>query len=358
MAVARKRVRRSKGVHHVGSGRAIASRWTACPRRLNDVIDKFLHACLVEQGTDSRNFNSMDGGWSTFLGQCASSAHCQCPGRGTLVKLPQLRDAERFGTRGCGHCCSLWQLGRTGRSNVGQSLARRPHEWSVHVDVSSYQRGRFEEEVRRRRFARWPVTRESRYGMRGFRVGEASNPGPPAHRVRRVADSPRVEDDEVLTGTRRRRRRLRPLPWSWDDTDSDEPEQTHPTHRGRHVVPRRDRELPATVPTSQTPEEVPLHVVDALQEDLDPRHAPRFPRSSEFELSDQNRFAALDSTVRDSNGLRPTSVDGSGVDTFPMTENAAMQVSVAEMGDLTRVDTDEESLPRNGTAGQGRLGSP
>ena len=72
----------------------------------------------------------------------------------------------------------------------------------------------------------------------------------------------------------------------WDsDTDSDAPEQTHPTqadlvrsHRGRHVVPRRDGELPATVPTSQTPEQVPVHVVDALQEDLDPRHAPRFPR--------------------------------------------------------------------------------
>ena len=60
------------------------------------------------------------------------------------------------------------------------------------------------------------------------------------------------------------------------------------------MVPRRDRELPAT------PEEVPLHVVDALQEDLDPRHAPRFPRSSEFELSVQNRFAALDFTARES----------------------------------------------------------
>ena len=93
------------------------------------------------------------------------------------------------------------------------------------------------------------------------------------------------------------------------------------------MVPRRDGELPATVPTSQTPEEVPLHVVDALQEDLDPRHAPRFPRS-EFELSVQNRFDALDSTARDSSGLRPTSVDGSGVDIFPMTDDAALQVPV------------------------------
>ena len=48
------------------------------------------------------------------------------------------------------------------------------------------------------------------------------------------------------------------------------------SHRGRHVVPRRGGELPATIPRSLTPEEVPLHIVDALQEDLDPRHAPRF----------------------------------------------------------------------------------
>ena len=68
---------------------------------------------------------------------------------------------------------------------------------------------------------------------------------------------------------------------------------------------------PATIPRSLTPEEVPLHIVDALQEDLDPRHAPRFP------VSVQNRFDALDSTARDSSGLRPTSVEGSGVDIFP-----------------------------------------
>ena len=71
--------------------------------------------------------------------------HCPLPypGRGTLAKLPQLR---------------------------------------------------VEEEVRRRRFARWPVSRESRYGMPGFPIGEA---------------------------------RL---------------------HRGRHVVPRRDDELPGRSP--------------------------------------------------------------------------------------------------------------
>ena len=35
--------------------------WPACPGRLNGIIDKFLHACLVEEGTDSRNFNSLRG---------------------------------------------------------------------------------------------------------------------------------------------------------------------------------------------------------------------------------------------------------------------------------------------------------
>ena len=122
--------------------------------------------------------------------------------------------------------------------------------------------------------------------VRSGRFAPLSSDSPNVHVCRaptNAIDSPRVEDDEGLTGTRRRRRRLRPLPWSWDDTDSDG-EQTHPTqadfvrsHRGRHVVPRRDGELPATIPRSLTPEEVPLHIVDALQEDLDPRHAPRFP---------------------------------------------------------------------------------
>ena len=69
--------------------------------------------------------------WTTFL-------RCRAPmsGRGILVELPQLRDAECSRTRGCEHCCTLRQFGRTGRSNVGQSLARRPDECSVHVDVS------------------------------------------------------------------------------------------------------------------------------------------------------------------------------------------------------------------------------
>ena len=35
------------------------------------------------------------------------------------------------------------------------------------------------EEVRRRMFARWPVTREFRCGMRGCRIGEATNPQDP-----------------------------------------------------------------------------------------------------------------------------------------------------------------------------------
>ena len=48
---------------------------------------------------------------------------------------------------------------------------------------------------------------------------------------------------------------------------------------------------------------------------------------SEFALPVQNRFAALDPTVRDSSGFRPTSVDGSGVEAFPMTDDAAVEPS-------------------------------
>ena len=170
----------------------------------------------------------------------------------------------------------------------------------------------------------------------------------------------RRPNEEVLrgtqdvSGTKSRRRRLRPLPWSRDsDTESDAPEQPRQArcqplkrkslhkkrflsapNRGRYVVPRRDGELPATVPASQTaliaagrrvsPERVPMHVLDASEEDLDDGQAPRWHSSSEFALHVQNRFAALDPTVRDSSVLRPTS-DGSGVEAFP---DAAVEVSM------------------------------
>ena len=128
--------------------------------------------------------------WTTFL-----RAERQCPRRRTLVE-PQLREAESSGTRGCEHCCTLRQFGRTGRSNVGQSFPRRPDECPIHVDDGIDQRGKFQEEVRRRRFARWPVTKKSRYGMRGCRIGEASNPGPPTQGVSEVV----VESlEQVLT---------------------------------------------------------------------------------------------------------------------------------------------------------------
>ena len=106
------------------------------------------------------------------------------------------------------------------------------------------------------------------------------------------------------------------------------------SNRG-NVVPRTDGELPAIVAASQTAlneaggwvsPEVPLHVLDALEEDLDHSQASRLPCSSKLALLDQNRFAALDPTLRDSSGLRPTSVDGSGVEAFPMTDDAAVQV--------------------------------
>ena len=61
--------------------------------------------------------------------------------------------------------------------------------------------------------------RSCRYGLRGIRVGEASNPGPS-----------------------RRRRRLRPLPWSWDsDTESDGPELTRQARRSEEIFVLSDR---------------------------------------------------------------------------------------------------------------------
>ena len=228
---------------------------------------------------------------------------------------------------------------------------------------------------------RWCRKLSARYGLRAHRVGEASHPRPktqirheaahpgPAHRVRRVPDSPRVENVEVLRGTQdasgtRRRRRLRALPWSWDsDSESDGLELTRHARRSQRSFPITQvaassdeevlvrsnvegmwspgRELPATVPASQTalnkagmwvsPDQVPLHVLDALEDGLGPVESgqvPRSPCSSEFALPVQNRFAVLDPTVRGSSDLRSTAVDGSGVEAFPMTDDAAVQVPV------------------------------
>ena len=162
---------------------------------------------------------SVDGSLSTFTGQCPSIANCQCPGRGTLVELPQLRDAERSGTRRCWHCCSLRQLGR----NVGQSFPRCS-DGPVQFDVGADQRGRYQEEVRRR--AKRLAARNSRNRLRGCRIGEASNPGPPSTRIRPEGSDAVVESlEQALTVV---------------DTSDEEPLVRSVT--GRHVVRRVEPE--------------------------------------------------------------------------------------------------------------------
>ena len=81
-----------------------------------------LCAQVVELPSSSEDSPSVDGGWSTFIGQCSSIAHCQCPGRGTLVKLP-------------------WNTGMWALLFVAAAWSHRVHpdECSVHVDVSAHQ---------------------------------------------------------------------------------------------------------------------------------------------------------------------------------------------------------------------------
>ena len=100
--------------------RAASSATPKCRQRVDTVAGPSRGVATCRNPSSSEVSPSVDGRWSTFIGQCSSIAHCQCPGRGTLVKL---RDVERSGTRGLWHCCSLWQFGRTGRSNVGPDLS-------------------------------------------------------------------------------------------------------------------------------------------------------------------------------------------------------------------------------------------
>ena len=188
--------------------------------------------------------------------------------------------------------------------------------------------------------SRWYRKLSARHGLRARRVGEASHPGPrsqdrhAAHPgLQPNASTQRgsvawdtgcvrhhqggVGDCVLCHGLEsdapeqpRQTRSQRTLPTTQADVSSQE-EVLIRSNRGRHVVPRRDGELPqvrrhSLQQADGSPERVPMHVLDALEEDLDDGPSPRWHSSSEFALHVQNRFAALDPTVRDSSVLRPT----------------------------------------------------
>ena len=105
-----------------------------------------------------------------------SSANVQDVEHWLNCRICEMRNALEYGDARTGARCG---------SLVAQGVAIRcSDECPVQFDVGTDQRGRHQEEVCRRRFARCSVTRNSRYGLRGCRIGEASNPGPPRTRVR------------------------------------------------------------------------------------------------------------------------------------------------------------------------------
>ena len=159
----------------------------------------------------------------------------------------------------------------------------------------------------------------SKHGLRGTRVGEASNPGPP--RLRRL---------------RRGTSSNGPSPVA---VSSDEEPLVRP-NMGRDVLPRfgegpiavpfagpvvprpSEHDEPSTQPASAFPTWVDAavdeDVIAALQFDLEGGAVA----SSSFALPVHNRFSALDSTVRGSDEMVPTS----GVEVFPMSDDAAVEV--------------------------------
>ena len=133
----------------------------------------------------------------------------------------ELRNATEHGDAGTVARGTLRQFGRTIRSNVGQSFARCSDEHPVHHDGGLDQRGRHQEEVRPRRSARWSVTGNLRYGLRGCRIGEASNPGPCRIRPEGVPEAVVESLEQALTAV---------------DTSDEEPLVRSVT--GRHVFRR------------------------------------------------------------------------------------------------------------------------
>ena len=98
-------------------------------------------------------------------------------------------------------------------------------------------------------FGREPSLNDAKYGLRGVRVGEASNPGPQS-RVR-----PRREDvaEDLLSS----------LEFELTMLDSSDDELWVRTVQGRHVIPRVGCRVPSTVTDSSAFPDIPPTVVES-----------------------------------------------------------------------------------------------
>ena len=146
--------------------------------------------------------------------------------------LPQLRASERIGVRGRCHCGESGSFGGTRVCEDGCIRARYLHKRPGEIlsDVRSDRSGRRKEEVHRGNTDGWESgVRNSWYGFRGVRLGEASNPGPPGQRVRDSAE-------EVLDSLERELTLIE---------SDDEPLVRAAT--GRNVVPRIHAREPSVV---------------------------------------------------------------------------------------------------------------
>ena len=129
----------------------------------------------------------MDGRPSPCRGH-PTHAHFRHARSRRLDEPTQLRASQCDGVRGSSSRGQDWQFGGTRGKCVFHNSSRRVNGGGgqVVVDVESDRRGRRETSVCDRRQCKWSeaVMRESRYGFRGVRVGEASNPSPPTTRSR------------------------------------------------------------------------------------------------------------------------------------------------------------------------------
>ena len=172
----------------------------------------------------------------------------------------------------------------------------------------------------------------SKYGLRGTRVGEASNPGPPRlRRLRRGTSSNGLSpvavssDEEPLVRPNMGRDVLPRFGEGPIAVPFAGPVVPRPS-RWLVLVTEGEHDEPTTQPASVIPTWVDAavdeDVVAALQFDLEGGAVA----CSSFALPVQNRFSALDSTVRGSDEMVPTVVDGSGVEVFSMSDDAVVEV--------------------------------
>ena len=239
-------------------------------------------------------------------GRHPTNAKYRSPRAARVAQRTKLRIAQCFGVWRHDHHCQIGRVGGSGHFRDGffRSNSVVGRHVQINSDVGSDRSGRSEETLP----CSWirctvPISggqsclRSARYGLRGVRIGEASNPGPPQVR-------PRFSEDGVENV-------LSSLELELTMLESDE-EPLVRSVDGRYVVPRIHDTPPPTVPASfrdlEAVERHPRSVVSSVLDQstvMDSTHAVQV----EIAADDAHGAGRIAVRVDDVRGRPPVAVD-------------------------------------------------